>query len=44
MQLQIELSYLGKECSAMYPLQQQLLVIEQLTKNDLKIEVLMHHD
>ena len=37
MQLQIELSYLGKECSAMYPLQQQLLVIEQLTKNDLII-------
>lgn len=37
MQLQIELSYLGKECSGMYPLQQQLLVIEQLTKDDLII-------
>lgn len=37
MQLQIELSYLGKECSGMYPLQQQILVIEQLTKNDVII-------
>ena len=37
MQLQIELSYLGKECSGMYPLSQQLLVIEQLTKNDVII-------
>lgn len=37
MQLQIELSYLGKECSGMYPLQQQISVIEQLTKNDVII-------
>lgn len=37
MQLQIELSYLGKECSGMYPLQQQILVIEQLTKKDVII-------
>lgn len=37
MQLQIELSYLGKECSGMYPLQQQTLVIEQLSKDDVII-------
>lgn len=37
MQLQIELSYLGKECSGMYPLQQQELTIEQLDENDLII-------
>ncbi|WP_294581068.1 MurR/RpiR family transcriptional regulator [uncultured Thomasclavelia sp.] len=37
MQLQIELSYLGKECSGMYPLQQQVLAIESLNENDVII-------
>lgn len=37
MQLQIELAYLGKECSGMYPLQQQLETIKSLDENDLII-------
>ncbi len=37
MQLQIELSYLGKECSGMYPLEQQILTVEGLDENDVII-------
>ena len=37
MQLQIELSYLGKECSGMYPLEQQVVIIESLDENDVII-------
>lgn len=37
MQLQIELSYLGKDCSGMYPLEQQIEMIQQLKKGDLFI-------
>lgn len=37
MQLQIELSYLGKDCVGIYPLQQQLQAIETLDKDDLII-------
>lgn len=37
MQLQIELSYLGKECFAMYPLAQQKEVLKTLDHNDLII-------
>ena len=35
MQLQIELSYLGKKCTGMYPLQSQKEVVHDLTENDL---------
>ena len=37
MQLQIELSYLGKKCTGMYPLQSQKEVVRDLTGNDLII-------
>lgn len=37
MQLQIELSYLGKRCSAMYPLNAQKDVVHRLTNNDVII-------
>ena len=37
MQLQIELSYLGKRCSAMYPLNGQKAVIKGLTSDDVVI-------
>lgn len=37
MQLQIELSYLGKDCIAMYPLAQQAEVLETMDKDDLVI-------
>ena len=37
MQLQIELSYLGKKCTGMYPLQSQKEVVHDLTENDLII-------
>lgn len=37
MQLQIELSYLGKECFAMYPLSQQLEVLQEIEEDDLII-------
>lgn len=37
MQLQIELSYAGKDCVAMYPLQQQKEIYKQLNKGDLVI-------
>lgn len=37
MQLQIELSYLGKDCVAMYPLEQQKEVFKTLNKHDLII-------
>ena len=37
MQLQIELSYLGKECSGMYPLEQQILTVQSLSENDVII-------
>lgn len=37
MQLQIELSYLGKRCSAMYPLNCQKEVVKNLTENDVVI-------
>lgn len=37
MQLQIELSYLGKDCMAMYPIAQQLEVLKELKKGDLII-------
>ena len=33
MQLQIELSYLGKKCTGMYPLQSQKEVVRDLTGN-----------
>lgn len=35
MQLQIELSYLGKDCIAMYPLEQQREIYKSLGKDDL---------
>lgn len=37
MQLQIELSYLGKDCVAMYPLEQQKEIFKSLGKDDLII-------
>jgi len=37
MQLQIELSYLGKDCVAMYPLEQQKEVFKTLNKDDVII-------
>lgn len=37
MQLQIELSYLGKDCTAMYPLEQQKEIYKSLAKNDVVI-------
>lgn len=37
MQLQIELSYLGKRCSAMYPLNGQKAVVKNLTEKDVII-------
>lgn len=37
MQLQIELSYLGKDCTAMYPLEQQKEIYKMLSKDDLII-------
>lgn len=37
MQLQIELAYLGKRCSAMYPLNSQREVVKQLSENDVII-------
>lgn len=37
MQLQIELSYLGKDCVAMYPLEQQREIVKSLGKEDLII-------
>lgn len=37
MQLQIELAYLGKRCSAMYPLNSQREVVKMLTENDVII-------
>lgn len=37
MQLQIELSYLGKDCVAMYPLEQQKEIFKTLDANDLII-------
>lgn len=37
MQLQIELSYLGKDCVAMYPLEQQKEIFHTLGKDDLII-------
>lgn len=37
MQLQIELSYLGKDCVAMYPLEQQKEIYKTLTENDVVI-------
>ena len=37
MQLQIELSYLGKKCTGMYPLQSQKEVVRNLKENDLII-------
>lgn len=37
MQLQIELSYLGKDCVAMYPLEQQKEIYQTLGKDDLII-------
>lgn len=37
MQLQIELSYLGKDCIAMYQLGQQIEIIKNLKENDLII-------
>lgn len=37
MQLQIELAYLGKRCSAMYPLNSQKEVVKQLSENDVII-------
>ena len=37
MQLQIELSYLGKDCIAMYPLEQQKEIYKSLDENDLII-------
>lgn len=37
MQLQIELSYLGKDCIGMYPLEQQIEIIKQLKQGDLFI-------
>jgi DNA-binding MurR/RpiR family transcriptional regulator len=37
MQLQIELSYLGKDCVGLYPISQQMEMIEQLSKDDVLI-------
>lgn len=37
MQLQIELSYLGKDCVAMYPLEQQKEIYKTLNQNDVII-------
>lgn len=37
MQLQIELSYLQKDCMGLYPISQQIEIIEQLTKDDILI-------
>ena len=37
MQLQIELSYVGKECTAMYPLSSQVEIIKNLDENDILI-------
>lgn len=37
MQLQIELSYLGKDCIAMYPLEQQKEIFKTLKKDDIVI-------
>ncbi|MFV0396190.1 MAG: MurR/RpiR family transcriptional regulator [Coprobacillaceae bacterium] len=37
MQLQIELSYLQKDCVALYPISQQIEMIKQLTKDDVLI-------
>lgn len=37
MQLQIELAYLGKDCVAMYPLEQQMEIYRSLNENDLII-------
>lgn len=37
MQLQIELAYLGKKCSAMYPLDSQRKIVKQLSQNDVII-------